>query len=188
MIKIAITGSLASGKTTASKILSSSRGPLYSADKVVKNLYKKRDFKKNVFKKLNLKTKKNFKKEIIKKIVEQKKTLKKLEKIIHPMVRKEMLKFILKNKSKNLLFFEIPLLVENKLNKYFDVVIFIKSRKDLRVKRYISKGGKKHLFKVLDKQQLKENKKIKYCDYVVVNNHSIKLLKKKLFNIIRIYE
>ena len=40
MIKIGITGSLASGKTTASKILSHKRGPLFSADNVVKNLLK----------------------------------------------------------------------------------------------------------------------------------------------------
>ena len=39
MIKIGITGSIASGKTTASKILSFKRGPLFSADKVVKKLY-----------------------------------------------------------------------------------------------------------------------------------------------------
>ena len=37
MIKVGITGSLASGKTTASKILSKNRGPLFSADVVVKN-------------------------------------------------------------------------------------------------------------------------------------------------------
>ena len=42
MKKIAITGSLASGKTTASKILSLNRGPLFSADKIVKNLYQKK--------------------------------------------------------------------------------------------------------------------------------------------------
>ena len=42
MKKIAITGSLASGKTTASKILSVKRGPLFSADATVKNLYKKK--------------------------------------------------------------------------------------------------------------------------------------------------
>ena len=35
MIKIGITGSIASGKTTASKILSEKRGPLFSADKVI---------------------------------------------------------------------------------------------------------------------------------------------------------
>ena len=39
MIKIGITGSLASGKTTASKILSLRRGPLFIADKAVKELY-----------------------------------------------------------------------------------------------------------------------------------------------------
>ena len=38
MIKIGITGSIASGKTTASKILSYKRGPLFSADKAVKEL------------------------------------------------------------------------------------------------------------------------------------------------------
>ena len=40
MKKIAITGSLSSGKTTASKILALSKGPLFSADKVVRDLYK----------------------------------------------------------------------------------------------------------------------------------------------------
>ena len=40
MIKIGITGSLASGKTTASQILSYGRGPLFSADKAVKNFTK----------------------------------------------------------------------------------------------------------------------------------------------------
>ena len=39
MKKIGITGSLSSGKTTASKILSSRKGPLFSADLIVR--YKK---------------------------------------------------------------------------------------------------------------------------------------------------
>ena len=45
MIKIGITGSLASGKTTASKILSNKRGPFFSADKAVKELYKNKNFR-----------------------------------------------------------------------------------------------------------------------------------------------
>ena len=44
MKKIAITGSIASGKTTASKILSSRQGPLFSADDIVRKLYKKKNF------------------------------------------------------------------------------------------------------------------------------------------------
>ena len=61
MIKVGITGSLASGKTTASKILSYRRGPLFSADKVVRELYQKRDFKNTLYKKFNLKNKNKIK-------------------------------------------------------------------------------------------------------------------------------
>ena len=57
MIKIGITGSIASGKTTASKILSNKRGPLFSADNVVKNLYKNNNFKRLIIKKFNIKKK-----------------------------------------------------------------------------------------------------------------------------------
>ena len=38
MIKIGLTGSIASGKTTAGKIISGRRGPIFSADKVVDKL------------------------------------------------------------------------------------------------------------------------------------------------------
>ena len=56
MIKIGITGSLASGKTTASQIISKNKGPLFSADNVVKKLYLKKNFKLLITKKLNIKS------------------------------------------------------------------------------------------------------------------------------------
>ena len=52
MIKIGITGSLASGKTTASKILSHKRGPLFCADREVKQLYKNKTFNTLIRKKI----------------------------------------------------------------------------------------------------------------------------------------
>jgi len=125
---------------------------------------------------------------LIKKKKQKKTTHKKLEKIIHPLVRKEMFKFLNKNKKKKLLFFEIPLLVESKLTKYFDVVIFIKAKKKLRLQRYKHKCGDQKLFSRLDKHQIKDNKKAKLCDYIVVNNETLKVLKKKLFTIIKFYE
>ena len=54
MIKIGITGSLASGKTTVSKIISRKKYPIYSADIIVKNLYGKKAFQKKLKKKFNL--------------------------------------------------------------------------------------------------------------------------------------
>ena len=189
MKKIGITGSLASGKTTASKILSKKIGPLFSADNVVKKMYKNPTFEKKIIQTLNIKKKTNLKIEVRKKVLKNKKNLKKLEKVIHPIVRKDMLRFIRKNKKRRFIFLEIPLLIESKLTKYFDVIIFIKSKKDIRLKRYLSNNKKnKKFFEFLNNKQIKDSKKMKYCDHIVVNNNSLSDLKKKLFNIIKLYE
>ena len=129
MIKIGITGSLASGKTTVSEIISKQKGPVFSADKIVKELYKKKIIKKKILKALNLSKSKNLRKVIKDKINKNKKILRKLENILHPFVRKQMFIFFKKNRNKKYLFCEIPLLVESKLTKYFDVIIFVKSKK-----------------------------------------------------------
>ena len=94
MIKIGITGSIASGKTTASKILSHKRGPLFNADKEVERLYKNKKIIRKLRKKLSIDTKENFKSTLKKKILNNKKNIKKLEKIIHPIIRREMKKFL----------------------------------------------------------------------------------------------
>ena len=108
-----------------------------------------------------------------------------LEKIIHPLVRKEIKKFLKKNKRKKLLIFEIPLLVESKLMKQYDKIIFVNSRRKIRLKRYLKKGNNKNIFDLLNNRQLPSTKKIKFCDYVINNNGSLKLLKKNIKNIIK---
>ena len=188
MKKIGITGSLASGKTSACKILSAKAGPLFNADNVVSKIYANPKSKRKIVKLFNISRKKNLKNEVKKKIFESKNNLKKLEKIIHPIVRRIMINFSKSNKKKIFTFYEIPLLVEKKMSKYFDFTIFIKSKKSIRQKRYLKNGGKLNLFKSLDRYQLIDKKKQRYCDYTVVNNGSFSDLKKKLFNIIKKYE
>ena len=188
MMQIAVTGSLSSGKTTASKILSFKKGPLFSADRVVKRLYSDKYFISRITKKLRIKKRKNIKDVIISQIINSKKNLKKLEKVIHPIVRKEMKNFSTRNKKKKFTFFEIPLLIESKLMKNFDVIIFIKAKKSIRLSRFKKKGGDPNLFKVLNKYQLSDTKKIKFCNHVIVNEKNIKILKKKLSNILEKYE
>ena len=100
MKRIGITGSLASGKSTASKILSLGQGPLFSADAIVKKLYSKKRFKKLISKKFNIKNTNRIKNDIREKILTDKTNLRKLEKIIHPLVRKEMMLFAKRNKEK----------------------------------------------------------------------------------------
>ena len=93
--------------------------------------------------------------------------------------------FFRKNKNKKYVFCEIPLLIESKLTKYFDLVILVKSKKKHRIKRYLSKGGDLKLFNLLDSLQTKESKKARYCDHIIVNNASLSFLRKNSLTIMK---
>ena len=67
--------------------------------------------------------------------------------------------------------------------KNYDKIILVNSRRDLRLKRYLKRGNNRKIFNLLNKRQLSPAKKIKFCDYVINNNGSLKLLKKNIKNI-----
>ena len=110
----------------------------------------------------------------------------KLESIIHPFVRKEMETF-LKKKNK-ILVLEIPLLIESKLNKYFDKLIFVRANEKIRLKRYLKKDNDEKTFNLLNKRQLSPAVKKKICDYTIDNNYSLAILKKNVKNYIKHHE
>ena len=64
--------------------------------------------------------------------------LNKIEKIGHPMVQQNMNKFIKKNKNKKILILDIPLLLENKIYKKKDILVFVDSPKK-EIKKKIKK-------------------------------------------------
>ena len=99
-----------------------------------------------------------------------------------------MKNFTSQNRNKKLLFYEIPLLIESKLTKHFNVIVFIKAKKQLRLKRFQSKNGDKKLFNLLNNKQMNDEKKIRFCDHVVVNEKNLNILKRKLLVIINKYE
>jgi len=183
---IGITGSIASGKSTVAHLMAGKKYPLFSADNIVSNLYKKKNFNKILVKKFKLSSKEKIKNQIKLILKDNKDNLYKLESIIHPFVRKEMIKFI-KKKSK-LLFLEIPLLIESKLNMYFDKLVFVEAKKNLRLKRYLKKKGDLKIFSMLDKRQLSPALKKNTCDYTINNNYSLAILRKNVKNFIKKYE
>jgi len=188
MIKIGITGSLASGKSTVAKLISRNRYPIFSADKSVKSLYKKKIFINKAKKKFKLENTKNLKAKVKTLIKKNNKALRQLELIIHPLVRREMKAFMKTGKNVKFKIFEIPLLIESKLTNYFDVILFVGAKKNIRLKRYVAKGGDKKIFTILEKRQNKPSKKIKISDHVIYNNKSIKYLKKNVKFLINKYE
>ncbi len=183
-MKIGITGSLSSGKSSVAKILANKKNILFSADKVVQKIYSSKKFNMMIKKKFNLETN-NIKNEIKNKLIKKEISLKELGRLIHPAVRKEMIFFSKKNKNKKILFFEIPLLIESKLTKFFDTIILVVAPKKIRLKRYIKNGGEKKMFNLLDKNQIPQTKKKHYSDYLIVNNDTKKTLKKRINAIIK---
>ena len=96
MIKVGITGSIASGKTTVARMLAGKKYPLFDADNEVRRIYKTNFFKNKIRKNFSLTNTKNVKGKIKKIISKNKGNLKKLEKIIHPLVRKSLRNFVKK--------------------------------------------------------------------------------------------
>ena len=129
MIRIGILGDIGSGKSFIAKNFGY---PVFNADNEVANLYKKN---KKVFYKLKKILPKYFysfpiqKNKVSQAILDNKSNLKKIIKIIHFEIRKKMNNFLIKNKNKKIIILDIPLFLENKLNKKKDILVFVQSKK-----------------------------------------------------------
>ena len=181
MIRIAIIGGIGSGKSFISKLFGY---PVFNADNEVKYIYKKNRKCFNKLKKKLPKFIKTFpvrKEELILAINSNKKNLRLISSIVHPLVRKSMKKFIIKNKNRKLVILDIPLLIENKLNEKKDIIIFIQS-KNSKVLQRIKKRPffNRKLIKNLKENQANLSKKKKLANYIINNNYSLHIMKKKI--------
>ncbi len=184
MIRIAVVGNIGSGKSFVAKSFGL---PVFNADKEVSLIYKKNKF---FFKKLQKKIPKFIKsfpidkKEILSCILANNKNLKIITKIIHPIVRKKMNLFIKKNKKKRAIVLDIPLYLENRLNKKGDIIIYVDAKQNLINKRLRERSNyNKKLLKKFKKIQLKSNLKKKKSNYKIANNFNAKILKKAVNNL-----
>ncbi len=186
MKRIAIIGDIGSGKSYVAKNFGY---PVFNADEEVGKLYKK---SKKIFFKLN-KILPNLvtqfpinKQEITKTILANSNNLRKIIKIVHPEVRKMMNIFLKKNKKSKLVILDIPLLLENKINKKKDILIFIQSNRVKILKRL--KKRKNFNSKILSKFrkiQLPLDYKRKKSNFIIKNNFTNKFIKKQIKYILK---
>ena len=149
MKRIGILGDIGSGKSYIAKCFGY---PVFNADKEVAKIY---DKEKKIFfklKKILPKYINSFpikKREIMNAILGNKDNLKKIIRIIHIEVRKKMYLILKKNKNKKIVILDIPLLLENKLNKKGDILVFIQSNRAQILKKL--KKRKNINFKLINK-------------------------------------
>jgi len=190
MIRIGIIGDIGSGKSYVAKQFGF---PVFDADTEVNKIYKKN---KKCFKKL----KKTFpnhifsfpvkKKELSRAVSENQNNVKKINKIIHPEVHLKMKKFLKKNKKKSVVVLDIPLLLEGKINKRRDILLFVEAKKkdiNKRLKKRHNFNPK--IIKKLRKLQLPLETKKKKSNFIITNNFksmfvkkNVKIIKNKILN------
>ena len=175
MIKIGILGDIGAGK---SYVAQNFGYPVFNADYEVAKLYQQN---KNVFNNLKIKLPKHIhsfpvkKIEISNAILANKNNLNKIIKIVHTEIRKKMNLFLKKNKDSKIVILDIPLLLENKINKKEDILVYVQATKFNILKRLKKrKNFNQKLLKKFKSIQLPITYKKKKSHYIVKNNFTKK--------------
>ncbi|MFH1691350.1 MAG: dephospho-CoA kinase [Candidatus Omnitrophota bacterium] len=182
MLTVALTGGFQTGKTTVLSMFEKCGARVLSADWLVhreleRNVVLARQIKKafgpHVFKngKINRPL-------LAQHVFSDKKSLEKLNYLVHPYVKKEIISFFQKCHRRcrdSIVVVEVPLLFETGFEKFFDVtaVVFTKAR--ITGERL----AKHRVFTLKDMKtrnahQFPYGRKMARCDYVIDNNASLK--------------
>jgi len=173
MLIVGLTGGIASGKSFVIRYLKKLKIPSHDSDKVIDLLYKKPS---KVF--LNYLENNNFKrainngninKSLIKKdIFNSGDKRKKIEFFLHKYVRQERKKFLIKHKSRKIIFLDIPLLFEKKLQKECNFICSTIALLKTREKRALQRRGmSKTLFKLIVKTQVKDKERRLKSNFII---------------------
>jgi len=197
-ITVAITGGIATGKSTVSKYLKSKNYYVISADEVYHSLI---ESNKTLINKIintfgkdicvnhnnNSTTKKIDLKKLADIVFKNKKKLLQLNKISHPFVYRAINKELKEAaKTNNIIFLDIPLLFESNYQNKYDIIITIYASKINQIKRL------KHFRKLNDDQinerinaQLPIEYKIQNSDFAISNNSTKKKIYKKIDSLLK---
>ena len=120
------------------------------------------------------------KNEVSSAILANKLNLKKIIKIVHLEIKKKMNIFLKQNKNKKIVILDIPLLLENKINKKNDILIFVQSKKSEILKRLRKRPNfNARLLNKFKNIQLRLDYKKKKSHFIIKNNFTNKSVKRR---------
>ena len=184
--RIGIVGDIGSGKSFVAKQFGY---PVFNADNEVAKIYKKNKICFIKIKKLLPKYIETFpidKAELTNAILSNKNNIKKIAKIVHPLVRKKLNLFLLKNKNKKIVILDIPLLLENKLKNKDTILVFVEAKKsDISKRLSKRKSFNSKIFKRLKEIQLPLDYKRRKSNYIIKNYYTKKFVRKSVKNLLR---
>jgi len=172
VIALGIVGEIGSGKTYISKVFKHYGYNVFDADKIVHSIYKKNKFiNQKISKIFKLSTERVNLKDLANVILKNSSKLVKLNKIIHPEVKKNLVDFIRKNKKEKLIILDIPLLLETNFKYFADIVVFVDTADKMLLKFRKKRKINIKLINVLKKYHFNKEKKKALSDFVIKNTN-----------------
>ncbi|MCF8298541.1 MAG: dephospho-CoA kinase [Saprospiraceae bacterium] len=175
MLKVCITGSIGSGKTTVSEIFFKLGILVFKADDEAKELFSDPKVIKEIHDIFGDKVF-NVAGEIDKTsmaslVFNDKEALKSINAIIHPLVMNRFLEWADKHKNADYVILESAIIYESSLQHYFDKIITVSAVEDLRLRR-VAKRDRITSAEVYQrmKNQWSNEEKVQKADFVIENN------------------
>ena len=177
MLKVGITGNIASGKSQVENIIKKLGYIVFDLDIISHKLLENNsDVKALILKEFNTLDRK-----IIGNIIFNNKEKKeKLEKIIHPKLKEFCINEF--NKDNKIVFISGALLYESSFDSLFDKIIYVDANKDLRIERLIKRNNltKEEALLRINSQQNNKSK----ADFIIENNSDLNELEAKVNSIL----
>ncbi len=171
MIVAGLTGSIGMGKSTVAAYLRARGIPVLDADKIVHDLYAGEAVPliEAVFPGTTENGSVN-RTALAEKVVASESAFKKLEAIVHPLVRSAEWRFLLKQQDRgaDLSFLEIPLLFETASHALFDAIVVVSAPADIQRARIMARPGMTiEKFEAIVARQWPDAAKREKADFVV---------------------
>lgn len=186
MLKVAITGNIASGKSAVQLFLEQKGYPVLDTDIVCHELLENSVEIAEAFSGYDVFYDGTLNREKLGKLVFSDAKLKKtLEDLLYPDLIAEMNAFFLASSAAEFAFVGIPLLFEAGMTGYFDRTILVYCNDAIREQRLIARNGyTKEYARVRMNSQLSQDKKAQKVDYIIYNNSTIEDLHNNIIKVI----
>lgn len=182
MLKVAITGNIASGKSQA-ELIFAKYYPVYDTDKIAHEILDNitEFYGYDVFTDGKIDRKK------LGELVFNNHELKtKLEELVHPKIRENLKEIFKAHRRDKMVFVSVPLLFEAGFKDMFDKTILISAKENLRLKRLMARNNftREEALKRI-KSQMSEDLKKEYVDFVITNNADFENLETQAKQVIK---
>ncbi|OWW01008.1 dephospho-CoA kinase [Rhizobium sp. R72] len=188
MLRIGLTGSIGMGKSTMAKLFAEAGVPVNDSDAVVHDLYagEAAPLVDAAFPG-TMKDGAVDRQELARQLVGSADGFKRLEAIVHPLVRKREAEFIERERQRGspMVLLDIPLLFETGAESRIDVIVVVSCDPQIQRERVLARPGMTvEKFNMILARQTPDAEKRARADYVIDTGHSIETARKRVAEIV----